>query len=318
MSNDALESTKHTANYTSSEIKLHEIEDASIAVRVFGSGPALVFIHGYPVNGYTWRKLLPKLSTRFTCYVIDLPGLGDSLWTEGTNFSFTAQARRLDGLIRKLNLTNFAIVAHDTGATIARLVAISQAENVSKLAIINTEIPGHRPPWVQFYQHMAKLPLAQGMFRLCMKSKLFLRSTMGLGQFYSNRELFNDPASLGPYISPLVNEPQRLKGALNYLKGIEWDVVDQLEVQHKDIAAEVLFIWGENDKTFPVHLAEKMCIQFRRAPGFVRISSASLMPHEEKPYEMLIHLIPFLANKMKHDKVTERENETLVNVSGFV
>ncbi|MEM7356435.1 MAG: alpha/beta fold hydrolase, partial [Acidobacteriota bacterium] len=90
--------------YLAAELQRHEIEDATIGLRVFGQGPAVVLIHGYPVHGYTWRKLLPTLAESFTCYVIDLPGLGDSDWTSGTDFTFTAQARRLGLLIEALRL----------------------------------------------------------------------------------------------------------------------------------------------------------------------------------------------------------------------
>jgi len=283
--------------YAKAEVHLHEIEDASIALRVFGQGPALVFIHGYPVSGYTWRKLIPALATKFTCYVIDLPGLGNSRWQTNTDFSFTAQAHRLDKLFKKLNLNDFTIIAHDTGATIARLVALLQPEKVNKLVMFNTEIPDHRPPWVQFYQVLASAPLAHLMFRMCMSSSLFIRSPMGLGQFYSKPELFQTPGYIGPYIDPLVNNSHRLKGALGYLKGIEWKVVDDLRERHKEIPAEVLFLWGEEDTTFPVHLAEEMCEQFRSKPIFVRLASASLMPHEEQPDAILEHLLPFLLNK---------------------
>ena len=88
--------------YASADFTCHTIDDASPAVRVFGSGPNLVFIHGFPTHGYTWRKLLPVLSESFTCHVIDLPGLGDSEWTEQTDFSFTAQSRRLSKLFKEL------------------------------------------------------------------------------------------------------------------------------------------------------------------------------------------------------------------------
>ncbi len=281
--------------YAAIQPDFHQIEDATIAVRVVGKGPALVLIHGYPVSGYTWRKLLPTLAKSFTCYVIDLPGLGDSGWTPETDFSFTAQARRLDLLVRKLGLKDIAIIAHDTGATIARMVALLQQKNVNKLVIINTEIPGHRPPWVQFYQFMASLPFSRPFFKAFLNTPMFVRSPLGLGQFYSDRSLFDSPGYMAPYIDPLVNDPRRLKGALSYLKGIEWSVVDALEERHRDISAEVLFLWGEDDKTFPVNLAEEMCSQFKREPIFVRLPSSSLMPQEEKPGEALKHLLPFLS-----------------------
>lgn len=288
--------------YEAASVQLHEIDDATIALRVFGQGPALVLIHGYPVSGYTWRKLLAKLSYRFTCYVIDLPGLGDSDWQAKTDFSFTAQARRLDLLFHKLHLHDFAIIAHDTGATLARLVALSQPVNVRKLVIINTEIPGHRPPWISFYQFLAKLPLFHIIFKLFMKSRLLTRSSMGLGQFYSDRKLLSVAGYIDPYVEPLATNSRRIIGALNYLKGIEWEVVDGFKEQHKNIRAKVLFVWGEDDKTFPVHLAEEMCDQFQSKPVFVRIASAALMPQEEQPEEVLKNIMPFLLEENINDQ----------------
>ncbi len=280
--------------YAKAEIQRHEIEDATIAVRIFGQGPAIVLIHGYPVHGYTWRKLLPKLASKFTCYVVDLPGFGDSDWSSKTNFTFTAQAYRLDLLFKKLNLSNFTIIAHDTGATLARLVALLQPDNVRKLVIINTEIPNHRPPWIPLYQFCAKLPFSSIVFQSLLKSQLFLRSSMGLSQFYSDPKLFDIPSNISPYIDPLTASPKKIKGMLGYLMGIEWSVVDDFLNRHKDIKSEILFLWGENDKTFPVELAENMCDQLTCKYHFIRIPNASLMPHEEKPDEILRNLIPFM------------------------
>lgn len=281
--------------YSDAKIHKYEIEDATIAVRVFGQGPAIALIHGYPVHGYTWRKLLPQLASHYTCYVIDLPGFGDSDWTSHTDFSFTAQAYRLDILFKSLGLTDFALIAHNTGATLARLVALLQPDSVKKLVIINTEIPNHRPPWIPFYQFCAKLPFSNIVFRTLLKSPLFLRSSLGLGQFYENTKLFDIQSNVSPYITPLVTSTKKLQGMLYYLIGIEWPVVDSLFSRHKDIQADMLLLWGEADKTFPVDQAEQMCSQFTCHYNFVRIRNASLMPHEEKPDEILEYLIPFLS-----------------------
>jgi haloalkane dehalogenase len=287
--------TTPEAFYASAAVRLHEVEDAAIATRVFGKGPAVVLIHGFPLHGYTWRKILPALAERFTCYVVDLPGLGDSGWTPDTDFAFTAQARRLALLLAALGLEECALVGHDTGATLARLATLSQPGRVRKLALINTEIPGHRPPWIRLYQRMAKLPGACASFRLAMRSRWFARSSLGMGEFYSDRRLFDDPACLRPYLDPLAGSARRMKGALGYLGGIDWDAVDRLREGHARIEADTLFLWGEDDRTFPVALAQDMRGQLGGPTAFVRIANASLLPHEEKPGEILKHLVPFLA-----------------------
>jgi pimeloyl-ACP methyl ester carboxylesterase len=282
------------AFYAAAPVQRHEVDDATLAVRRFGEGPALVLIHGFPTHGYTWRALLPTLAAQRTCFTIDLPGLGDSGFTRATDFRFTAQARRIAALLPKLGIDRCALLAHDTGATVARLVALAAPARVESLAIVNTEIPGHRPPWIRFHQRMASLPGAEASFGRLLGLRWFQRSGMALGAFYTDRRLFDDPTRIGPYLDPVLASRERMRGMLGYLRGIEWDVVDGLRAGHARITAPVLFLWGEDDVTFPVDLGERMASQLGGPTKFVRIARASLMPHEERPDTVLRELVPFL------------------------
>lgn len=282
--------------YHTAPVQLHTVKDAGIALRRFGNGPALLFIHGYPVHGYTWRKLLPALSKHYTCLVIDLPGLGSSEWSYTTDFTFTAQANRIVLLMDALGVERFSIIAQNTGATLARMVALQTGERVSRLVLFNTEIPGHRPPYIPLYQKLAKLPGIATLCRYVLQSKAFIRSRFGFGQFYYNQQLFNEPEYLSPYIDRLKNSINNIKGGLHYQAGIEWEVIDRLRQQHRQVAAKTLLLWGENDLTFPVELAELMSKQFQPPATFIRLKEASLMPQEEVPEKALEHIIPFLKN----------------------
>jgi pimeloyl-ACP methyl ester carboxylesterase len=271
-----------------------EVDDAALAVRQFGSGPALLLVHGFPVHGYTWRKLLPALAEHFRCVVVDLAGLGDSSWTPATRFGFTAQALRLRTLAERLGLGRFALTAHDTGATVARLLALAAPERVTRIAIINTEMPGHRPPWIPLYQRLTHVPGSAALFRILLRSRAFVRSGMGFREFYSDRRRFDEPGWLERYVDPLVASPRRMEGMLRYLRGAEWDAVDALRERHARIRVPALLLWGEDDRTFPAALAEPMAKQFGGPVRFVRIPHASLMPHEERPDAVLAELLPFL------------------------
>lgn len=281
--------------YRAAKLERHAFDDVQLALRCFGQGPALVFIHGYPVHGFTWRKLVPYLAKEFTCYVVDLPGLGDSQWTKQSDFSFCAQARRLSLLLDRLGIASCALIAQGAGATIARLVTLARPHKVARLVIFNTEIPGHRPPWIPFCQSLSKLPGSLFCFRAFLASPFFLRSSMGLGGFYSNKDMLECREAVAAYIDPLRRDPLRLSGALAYLQGIEWDIVDGLKDRHLNILADTLFLWGEDDKTFPLPMGRKMSTQFGGRTTFCPIKNASLMPHEEQAEPVLQRLVPFLA-----------------------
>jgi pimeloyl-ACP methyl ester carboxylesterase len=286
--------TSPEAFYAAAKVEHCTVADASLAVRRFGSGPPVLFVHGFPTHGYTWRRLLPALAERFTCITVDLPGLGDSGWSDATDFRFTAQARRLVALVEQLGLERTALVAHDTGATIARLVALAAPARVSKLALVNTEIPGHRPPWIPLYQALARLPGTAPVFRLLLRSDRYVRSSLCLGAFYSEKRRFDEPGAVAAYVDPVIASARRADGMLRYLRGIEWNVVDRLRDDHARITAPVLFLWGEDDRTFPVSQGERMAAQLGGPTRFERIAHASLMPHEERPDAVLAHLTPFL------------------------
>jgi len=49
-----------------------------IYCEVMGSGPALVLIHGWGLNGAVWQQIVPQLAQHFEVHIVDLPGFGHS------------------------------------------------------------------------------------------------------------------------------------------------------------------------------------------------------------------------------------------------
>src|SRR5262245_34656084 len=128
-----------------------------IAYERTGSGPPLLLIHGWPFSHASFDAIRPTLAEHFTCYAPDTPGLGVTEWSENTDFNFRAQARTFQALADALDLAEYRVLAHDTGATIARVLA-SADRRVKRLVVLNTEMPGHRPPWIPLYQQLTRLP----------------------------------------------------------------------------------------------------------------------------------------------------------------
>jgi haloalkane dehalogenase len=273
---------------------LHDVGTARIAVKREGSGEPLLLVHGWPLSGLTWRKVLPSLARRFTCHVVDLPGAGATEWTSEHDFSFAGQAAALQRLVGVLGLSSYRMLAQDTGATIARQLALIDAPRVKRLALINTEIPSHRPPWVRFFQKSSYLPLSRPVFRSLLSSRTFLHSSMGFGGSFCDLSLI-DGEFHHTFIQPLLDDPRRLDGQIRYLQGIDWALVDGLAARHREIQAPVLLVWGEQDPTFPIERARAMVRQFANCGDLVPIARAKLLPHEEQPDAVSAAVVPFLA-----------------------
>jgi pimeloyl-ACP methyl ester carboxylesterase len=281
------------ATYLNAPVELVDAGDASLAVRRFGSGPALLLVHGFPLHGFTWRRVLPQLARRFTCVVVDLPGFGDSTWTDATDFTFPAHARRLARVLERLDVGRCGVIAQDTGATIARCLALQAPERVTSLALINTEIPGHRPPWIREYQLAMRLPGAGRIFRTLLRSDLYVRSGMGFGGcFVDLAHIEGDFRA--QFITPLLGSARRVDGMARYLLGISWDVVDGMAQRHRELHMPVLLVWGAEDPTFPLPRARAMLPQFP-AGDLAVVPNARLLPHEERPDAVCGHVTPFFA-----------------------
>ncbi len=272
-----------------------DVGTAQIAFRREGTGSPLLLLHGWPLTGATWRKVLPRLAERFTCIVPDSPGLGETRWSDAHDFGFAAQANVYARFVEQLGFTNLAVLAHDTRATLARQLSLLLGEKVKKLVLIDTEIPGHRPPFIPLFQTVTRAPGAGFGFRQLLRSRAFVRSPMGFGGVFVNQDLlrgeFHDL-----FIAPLIRDARKMEGVVRYLQGIDWAMVDGFAQRHAEISAKTLLVWGEDDGIFPIARAEPMVGQFKHCVGLKRIAGAALLPHEEKPNETLDHVLPFLVD----------------------
>ena len=258
---------------------------ASVHWRKDGSGPPIVFLHGFPLSGRTWDAVVAHLRDRFTCYALDLIGLGQSHSTAGEDYSSPGQARALRGTLLELGVASYALVGNDTGGWIARELALIDTPRVSHLVLTNTEIPFHRPPWIPLYQALAHVPGCGTVFRQLLRSRAFRRSTLAFGG------CFHDLAQVDGdfhrrFVEPLVSSKARMDDAMQFLRRMKFARLDEFKQLHGQLAMPTLFIWGANDAIFPEPRAREMLPQFPHVAGFHSIANAKLFLYEEHPQEV--------------------------------
>jgi pimeloyl-ACP methyl ester carboxylesterase len=272
-----------------------DVGTARIAWRSAGprTGEPLLLVHGWPFSSWSFRHVLPLLAERCACLLPDTPGLGETLWHEGTRFRFADQAEALRRFADALALPGYSVLAFDTGATLARQLALID-RRVRRLVLLNTEIPGHRPPFIPLFQRSVALPGSSASMRLLLRSPRLRRTALGFGGCFFDRRRIEDPEFLAGTVEPLLASQQRLDGARRYLAGIDWSLVDGLARRHAEVTAPVLFVWGEDDPTFPIARARAMTAQLRDCRGFVAVPRARLLVHEEQPEAVAAAALPFL------------------------
>ena len=120
------------------------LSQGDIAFDTFGQGSPVVLVHGTPTWSYVWRRVVPGLSDRFTVYVFDLLGYGDSE-PAGQDVSIAAQTRLLTELIGMWGLEAPAVAGHDIGGAIVLRSHLLDEVPFSRIALIDAVV---LRPWI--------------------------------------------------------------------------------------------------------------------------------------------------------------------------
>ena len=97
---------------SSNNVRLHVVEQ--------GTGPLVIFVHGFPESWYSWRQQLPAVAAAgFRAVAIDVRGYGrSSKPTPVDAYRMMALTGDVIGLVDALGETQATLVGHDWGAPI--------------------------------------------------------------------------------------------------------------------------------------------------------------------------------------------------------
>jgi haloacetate dehalogenase len=128
------------------EQKRIDVPGATINLRIGGSGPPLLLLHGNPLTHVMWHKIAPRLAEDFTVVASDLRGYGDSSRPPGgenhAGYSFRAMADDQVEVMRHLGFERFSVAGHDRGGRAAHRMALDHPQRVAKVAFLDI-VPTH-------------------------------------------------------------------------------------------------------------------------------------------------------------------------------
>ncbi|MEM9190740.1 MAG: alpha/beta hydrolase [Myxococcota bacterium] len=260
--------------------KFLDMGHSEIPYRVVGEGPDVLFVHGWPLHGATYRKVIAELAPTHRCHVIDLPGAGESKFDRQTPIRMSAHVDVVKRAADQIGLERYAMVAQDSGGLIARFVAANDPR-VTGLALANTEIPGHHPLLVSALASLSRLPGFDATMAGLMKSRRVRRSSIGFkGCFYDRSLVEGEFFDL--FVRPLLESDHAMWGAMELARTLEHHLTDDLREAHRKLNMPVQLVWGDGDPFFPLAEARGMVTQFPDAELHV-IERARLLVYEEHP-----------------------------------
>jgi pimeloyl-ACP methyl ester carboxylesterase len=131
------------ANFKTQDIKTN---GTTIHVRVGGSGPAVVMLHGFGDSGDMWAPVAKVLMAKHTVVVPDLRGMGASAHPD-TGYTKKNEAVDIAGVMDALKIQKADLVTHDIGNMVGYALAAQYPKRVTKWVVIDAPLPGIGQIW---------------------------------------------------------------------------------------------------------------------------------------------------------------------------
>src|SRR5690349_21454154 len=118
-------------------------DGVELFVKDWGSGPAVVFVHGWPLNADSWdyySELLANSGYRAISY--DRRGFGRS-GQSGEAYDYDTLADDLDAVIRASGAKQVTLVGYSMGGgDVVRYVTRHGSSRVAQIVLVGTIVPG--------------------------------------------------------------------------------------------------------------------------------------------------------------------------------
>ena len=210
-----------------------------------GRGPTLVLLHGFPQDWYEWRRIMPRLSQRFTVVAVDLPGVGGSA-PSADGYAAVDLARDIHQLVDGLRLSPAHLVGHDIGGGVAYAFAREFPEHTSTVTVMEIPIPGIGPAltlevnaalWHVSFHMTPHLPEALVAGRQTIYFRYFFN------QFTTDNTVISD-ADVAHY-STAYRDPDQLRSAFEFFRAMPANAT--YNARHTEpIDVPLLLIGGEH------------------------------------------------------------------------
>jgi pimeloyl-ACP methyl ester carboxylesterase len=250
-----------------------------------GAGPAALFVHGLPLNGFQWRGALERLARFRRCIAPDLMGLGYSVIPAGQSLTPESQAEMLSLLLDSLRVLSVDLVGSDSGGAVAQIFLARYPQRVRTLLLTNCDVHEDSPP-------PALLPVIAAsragtfvdeVLVPQLNDKANARLSTGLGGC-----CYTYPADLAPetiecYLAPLATSALRKAQFHEYCVALDRNPLLAIESALKRSTVPLRVVWGTGDTIFHPSGPDWLERTFPNARGVRRIEGANLFFPEEMP-----------------------------------
>ena len=215
----------------------------AIHVRVGGSGPALVLLHGFGDTGDMWAPLATDLAKDHTVVVPDLRGMGLSS-IPASGYEKKTQAADVRAVLASLGIEHSVVIGHDIGTMVAYAYAARYPQRTERLVVMDAPVPGITP-----WNEIVRSPM---LWHFDFGGPDMERLVAGRERIYLDRfwnEFAGDPRKVDEatrqHYANLYARPGAMHAAFAQFRSIRQDAVDNEASNKTRLTMPVLAVGGE-------------------------------------------------------------------------
>jgi pimeloyl-ACP methyl ester carboxylesterase len=255
-----------------------EIPAGRIRYREAGSGPAVVFVHGFLVDGRLWDGVVDALADRSRCIAPDWPIAAHQIaMNPDADLSPPGIAAIIDSFLAALDLDDVTIVGNDSGGAMSQVLVTRHPERIGRLVLTNCDTHDNFPPGIfKAMPPLAKLP--GGMTALSAPFRIGALARAAFKPFAKTRI----PAELvSSWMKPSLSDPGIKRDATKVTAGMNKRWTLEAAERLSESRLPVLLTWAPGDRFFPIRYAHRLASEVPGATVVEIADAATFVPIDQ-------------------------------------
>jgi pimeloyl-ACP methyl ester carboxylesterase len=216
-----------------------------------GTGDPILFLHGIPTSNRLWSGVIERLFGEFTCYALDLPGLGRTPRMPCGIGQFGMLTKEIDRLREEAGVRRWHVVGHDAGSAVAVVYASLYPEQTNHLSLLSPALFPELRPYYLF--EMMRTPVLGEVFAPCL-NPIIWRIAM---QRACRGEDGTHASILSDFHAPFAG----VRGSWHMMRVLRWGKPSQVLAEIPSLLPRLqvptLIFQGSRDPAIPISFATR-------------------------------------------------------------
>jgi pimeloyl-ACP methyl ester carboxylesterase len=254
------------------------LPSGTIRYREAGAGSAIVFVHGYLVDGRLWDGVIPALADRFRCIVPDLPfGAHRVAMPPDAALDPPGLAKIVDHFLAALGLEDVTLVGNDSGGAVSQILVSHRPARVTRLVLTNCDTYENFPPGI----FKAMPPIARvpgGMRALAAPFRIPAVARLAFSPFARSGP---SPELVARWTAPPTEDKAIMRDLTKVTVGLNKRHTLAAAAALRGTHFPLLLAWAPGDRFFPIRNARRLAAEIGGAKLVEIPDSATFVPLDQ-------------------------------------